>query len=388
VANTYNLDSPRLAGDILQYVGSSSGDLAACTIELTTGVVTAMSLGLAGWDLRSNVALRTDGGVLFTGYDPSGESVGGLWATGEFTPVDDSTGPILAPSVVPNPVTVGQSAVAEPGATDPESGIAASGCAAVDTSTAGSFLVECWATNGAGLTTTSTVGYDVVAAAVTVSLDDVTVAEDAGAVATRLLFRFSAPLPARACMRLRFIDGTATRGADHRGNPGRACFPAGTLTGVTGLKIVNDKLVEDDETFEVELYDLENVLSGDTRSTWTILDDDRRRAAVTVSLDDVTVAEDAGVMARRLVFNFSEPLPARACLRFRFIDGTATRPADYRPKTGRTCFRAGTLTATTTIRLVNDKLVEDDETFEVELYDLENVLPGQIRSTWTIIDDD
>ena len=36
-------------------------------------------------------------------------------------------------------------------------------------------------------------------------------------------------------------------------------------------------LVEDDETVEVELHDLENVVPGDTRSTWTILDDDRRQ---------------------------------------------------------------------------------------------------------------
>jgi hypothetical protein len=276
VATTYNLDPPRLAGDTLHYVGSSADRPAACTIDLVAGTSTAAPLGLAGWDLRSNVALRADGGLTFTGYDPSGQSQspGGLWATSEFTSVVDSTGPVLAPTVSPNPVTVGQAAVAEPGASDPESGITASGCGTVDTSTVGSFFVECWATNGAGLTTTTPVGYDVIAATVTVSVDDVAVAENAGAVARRLIFRFSERLPVRACLRFRFIDGTATRPADYTPNPGRVCFPAGAVSATTGVPIVNDNLVEDDETFEVELFNLENVLPGDTRATWTIIDDD------------------------------------------------------------------------------------------------------------------
>jgi hypothetical protein len=206
-----------------------------------------------------------------------------------------------------------------------------------------------------------------------------------------LIFRFSERLPVRACLRFRFIDGTATRPADYTPNPGRTCFPAGALTAATTVPFVNDNLVEDDETFEVELFNLENVLPGDTRATWTILDDDRRRAevaGVTVSVDDVAVAENAGAVARRLIFRFSERLPVRACLRFRFIDGTATRPADYTPNPGRVCFPAGAVSATTGVPIVNDNLVEDDETFEVELFNLENVLPGDTRATWTIIDDD
>ena len=73
----------------------------------------------------------------------------------------DSSPPVLEPTVSPNPVERGATATADPGATDPESGIASSSCDAVDTSTTGTFSVECRATNGEGLSNTASASYTV-----------------------------------------------------------------------------------------------------------------------------------------------------------------------------------------------------------------------------------
>lgn len=75
----------------------------------------------------------------------------------------DTTRPKLSPTVSPNPVQKGGTATADPGATDPESGIASSSCGPVDTSAVGTFTVTCMATNGAGLTASTTVSYEVTA---------------------------------------------------------------------------------------------------------------------------------------------------------------------------------------------------------------------------------
>ena len=191
------------------------------------------------------------------------------------TPGSDSTPPELAPTISPEPLTVGDVAVAEPNASDPESEIAYAACGSVDTSTAGSFTVTCSATNGLGLVTTVDVPYTVVdpTPLPTVSIVDVTVEENPPpAGAGRLLFFFSAPLSETACLRFRDVPGTATEPADYFVNNGRTCFVPGTETAVTGVPIYDDGLTEGPETFQIEIYDLEGVAPGTTVATWTITD--------------------------------------------------------------------------------------------------------------------
>ena len=93
-------------------------------------------------------------------------STGGSSTTGptlSFFAPTDATPPTLAPTVTPNPVVQNGVATADPNASDPESGITSSSCDPVDTSTIGSFSVQCTATNAAGLSSTANANYDVIA---------------------------------------------------------------------------------------------------------------------------------------------------------------------------------------------------------------------------------
>ncbi|HUZ02899.1 MAG TPA: PKD domain-containing protein [Thermomicrobiaceae bacterium] len=65
----------------------------------------------------------------------------------------------LHPTVTPNPVSLNGSASA--GATDFLSGVASQGCDPINTGTAGTFSVNCWATNNAGDYVTGTASYTV-----------------------------------------------------------------------------------------------------------------------------------------------------------------------------------------------------------------------------------
>lgn len=74
----------------------------------------------------------------------------------------DKTGPDLDGGVDPNPVLLNGSADAAAAATDDVSGVVSQSCDAVDTSSVGKHTVSCTATNGAGLTTTADVAYQVI----------------------------------------------------------------------------------------------------------------------------------------------------------------------------------------------------------------------------------
>ena len=93
-----------------------------------------------------------------------------------------------------------------------------------------------------------------------------------------------------------------------------------------------------------------------------------------------------GVMGQ-LQFFFSTPLVVNTCWSFRYIDGSATRPADYQPNPGRTCMPAGvTGPAGTGVLIVDDGVSEGAETFGVEIYDIDGAVPGTTTATWTITD--
>jgi hypothetical protein len=76
--------------------------------------------------------------------------------------VVDSTPPLLAPTVTPNPVLLYGTAVADPNATDNNSGVASASCEPVDTSSVGLKTLTCTATDNLGNTASATVSYNVI----------------------------------------------------------------------------------------------------------------------------------------------------------------------------------------------------------------------------------
>jgi len=75
----------------------------------------------------------------------------------------DSADPVLEPTITSSVVFQGDAATAEPHASDTTSGLATSGCDAVDTSAVGSFEVTCSASDLAGNSASAQVPYSVVA---------------------------------------------------------------------------------------------------------------------------------------------------------------------------------------------------------------------------------
>ena len=125
----------------------------------------------------------------------------------------------------------------------------------------------------------------------------------------------------------------------------------------------------------------------------TIRDNDRRRQPPPRPLPPppVTIA-DAGALESAGEMEFTVRLGSRSrrqvTVNYATTAGTATRGADYARTTGTLTFRAGALTRTLAVAIVNDLLDEADESFAVVLSGARHARVARARATGTIADDD
>jgi Zn-dependent metalloprotease len=91
-------------------------------------------------------------------------------------------------------------------------------------------------------------------------------------------------------------------------------------------------------------------------------------------------------------FNFKVTLSrasgAPVTVRYRTSDVSATGGVDYTPTTGILVFPPGTKTLAANVNVIGDQIHEPNETFEVELEDIEGALPGDVEAVGTILTDE
>ncbi|MGV2829968.1 malectin domain-containing carbohydrate-binding protein [Myxosarcina sp. GI1(2024)] len=85
-----------------------------------------------------------------------------------------------------------------------------------------------------------------------------------------------------------------------------------------------------------------------------------------VSIDDVTVNEDAGTAT--FTVNLSQASSSEVTVDFATIDSTAVAGEDYTDTNGTLTFAVGETTQTISVDLTDDNLVEADETLKVQLF--------------------
>ena len=238
----------------------------------------------------------------------------------------------------------------------------------------------------------------------TVSVGDAEGDEDEGVEFTLTL---SAAAPADVT-----VDWTASiESGDSASTADLATTKTGTVTITKGATtkrftapVNDDSTDEPDQTFTVTLSNPTPPalveLAADPTAEGTIEDDDD---PPTISVVDMTVIEGDLNPDNVPTFNNNPGFPWTVTLseasekRVRYrsrqvVDGTAT-DADLKVTvafSGRPSIQAGLTSVVRGVNnIVNDALDEDDETFTIEVYDLENATAGaKTRSTITIEDDD
>lgn len=181
-------------------------------------------------------------------------------------------------------------------------------------------------------------------------------------------------------------DGTALAGQDYTTTEGMLRFTGNdaNLTQTIRVPLVDNNEEEPDEMFVVRLSGSVGVKISDDEGIGTIEDDE---PPITVSIYDGRAREDAGSleMAARLS---RASLDKAVTVRFTSSDKTATSSTDYTATTGLLVFERGSTDGKVLVEVIDDQLVEGDETFEVMLSNPRNAVIGQGLATGTIVENE
>ena len=170
------------------------------------------------------------------------------------------------------------------------------------------------------------------------------------------------------------VDYTTVNGTAQAGNDKDYAATSGTLTfspdGVRqrniAVRIHQDDLDEDDETFLLRLSNVSNATltgGGSTLSvTRTIVDDDVLAAAVTEVAKNVTEGNSAKFTVRVTGGKSTASVVVAYT-----VGGTATAGADYTAPSGTLALAAGAATGTIAITTLTDQALDEGDTLEVRL---------------------
>ena len=157
--------------------------------------------------------------------------------------------------------------------------------------------------------------------------------------------------------------GEAEAGLDYTASRGIVIFDPGAIRGVIEIKITDDELVEENETFNVTLSNAsENAEIDRAVGIGTILDND---GSAKLRVDDALVMEEEGVVQFRV--SLSHPRRRTVTASYRTQDGTAKSGEDYEAVSGVVDIAPGMMEATIAVPLLKDGMDWQDETFSVHL---------------------
>ncbi|MBI1324241.1 S8 family serine peptidase [bacterium] len=201
----------------------------------------------------------------------------------------------------------------------------------------------------------------------TAVIDDATIVEgQSGSRTMRFTVRLSNATDVPVTCDWSTADGTAQAGADYTAASGTVEIPAGETQGVIEIEVFGDRLLEDAETFDVRLNSVTNAYAEKNIAAGMITNDDYSPPVVSVA--DVSALEgnnDRGVLA--FVVTLGSAVPEDLSFDYFTTDGTATAGLDYVATTGRLTIPAGQTDGSILVRILGDKLIEENETLELRI---------------------
>jgi len=180
-------------------------------------------------------------------------------------------------------------------------------------------------------------------------------------------------------------DDTATAGSDYVATSGTLTFAPEEVQKSIVVLINGDTNDETAEKLFLDITNVQNASTGNSRATGFIIDDD----GPAISINDISVVEgNTGTRSATFTLTLSAPSVETITVRATTTSGTASAFSDYTPINFNVAIPAGTVTRTFDVSIIGDTNVESDETFFVNLSNPQNatILDGQGEGT--IIDDD
>jgi len=181
-------------------------------------------------------------------------------------------------------------------------------------------------------------------------------------------------------------NGSATAGTDYVATSGDVTFNPGDTVKTIAVQVNGDNIDEINETVLVNLTSPVNATLGTAQGTVLIQDDD----GPTLSIGDVSVTEgNSGSKNAVFTVILSSASVQDISVIYSTADGTASSNADFQRIFSNTLFiPAGATSATITVRVFGEFVIENDETFFVNLQFSSNATIADGQGQGTIVNDD
>lgn len=181
-------------------------------------------------------------------------------------------------------------------------------------------------------------------------------------------------------------NGSATAGTDYVTTSGDVTFNPGETVKTIPVQVNGDNIDEINETFLVNLTNPVNATLGTAQGTVLIQDDD----GPTLSIGDVSVTEgNSGVTNAVFTVTLSSASVQDIFVNYLTSEGTAFSNNDFQRIFSNTLFiPAGATSATITVRVFGEFVIENDETFFVNLQFPSNATIADGQGQGTIVNDD
>jgi len=180
-------------------------------------------------------------------------------------------------------------------------------------------------------------------------------------------------------------NGTATAGSDYVATTGASSFAPGEVEKPVVVLINGDTVDETQETFFLDISNVQNATVSSNQGKGFINDDD----GPTISINDVTITEgNSGTKAATFTLSLSGPSVETIAIRATTAPGTATAASDYNSFDSAVIFQPGTVTRTMDVAIIGDTNLEPNETFSVNLSEPFGTTIADGTGAATILDDD
>jgi uncharacterized delta-60 repeat protein/uncharacterized repeat protein (TIGR01451 family) len=159
-------------------------------------------------------------------------------------------------------------------------------------------------------------------------------------------------------------DGSASSGADYVSTVTTVAFAPGVTSQTFTVTVLDDFLAEGDEFLNLTLSSISGGVSAGPIATarLNILDND-----TAFNFSSATYATNEGTLDLVVTVVRVGFIGATSSVQYATFDGTATTNLDYLQSTGRLAFAIGQTSATFNVRILEDTLVEGNETINLVL---------------------
>ncbi len=181
------------------------------------------------------------------------------------------------------------------------------------------------------------------------------------------------------------VNGSARAGVDYQPVSGMLTFEPGMLEKTVTVPVFGNTLHQPDRNFFVELTHPTRVSIAENRGEGIIIDDDPL-----MSIDDVAVVEgDSGTTDAVFTVRLSSPPLKTITVDYATANRTAMAGEDYLAQSGTLTFLAGeSQEQTIVVSVLGDTKEEPNETFVVNLSNVQGAVLSKSEGIGTIITDD